>query len=556
MPNEFEQIRDDYYHAWFRFHPEIALDVGVQGYAHLLRPYTDEDQGALLTLNEKLLAALEEFDESSLTPNEQIDFELMRGAAFLEMEEILNFDWRKRDPEMYIPMHAVYQLTIKETEDFAQALRQRLSLIPVYLRNARQYLSQEPERIPQRWLESTLIAIESGISFIRDLPKDKKVQAHLKVLKDLNTLIADAVDGLRQYGQFLEQDIGAKADGEFAVGTQRFTHLLRYRHFLELESSELYDFGVGLFDRTEQQVKKVCRRLTGSEDIAALDERIQSDHATDGSLLAVYKEQMNAAREFAISSDLVQFPKVEQLSVIETPIFLRHKIPFAAYDPPSRGDAEQHGYYFVTAPRDGETVANHNSLALMHTCVHEAYPGHHLQFVTANQNSNTCTLPRVLNKSASLYEGWALYCEQLMFEKGFLNQPENEFILLKDRLWRALRVMLDVGIHTRGQSLKNGTEMMVDRLGFPYPKALSELTWYSRAPTTPLGYATGWAMINAARDLTDSGRTNKSLKSFHNKLLANGSIALALGINRSFGDEVAKQVQAGLHQVYKESSPS
>ena len=160
MPSEFERIRDDYYQAWFRFHPEIALDVGVQGYEHLLRPYTDEDQGALLTLNEKLLAALEEFDESSLRPGEQIDFELMRGAAFLEMEEILNFDWRKRDPEAYIPLHAIYQLTIKETENFASALRQRLSSMPTYLRNARQYLSQEPERIPQRWLESTLTGVE------------------------------------------------------------------------------------------------------------------------------------------------------------------------------------------------------------------------------------------------------------------------------------------------------------------------------------------------------------------------------------------------------------
>ena len=547
MPSEFERIRDDYYQAWFRFHPEVALDVGVQGYEHLLRPYTDEDQGALLTLNEKLLAALEEFDESSLNPNEKIDFELMRGSAFLEMEEILNFDWRKRDPEVYIPMHAIYQLTVKQTENFAPALCQRLSSMPAYLRSARQYLSQEPDRIPQRWLESTLTGIESGITFMRDLAKDKKVQSNIKLLKDLNTLVADVVDALRQYGQFLEQDIGARASGEFAVGNQRFTHLLRYRHFLDLEPSALHEFGTELFNRTEQQLKKVCRQLTGNEDVAALDERIQSEYSTGDFLLSVYKEQMDAAREFAITSGLFRFPKVERLSVIETPVFLRHKIPFAAYEPPGRGDADQHGYYFVTTPQDEGDVADHNVLALMHTCVHEAYPGHHLQFVTANQNPDTCTLPRMLNKSASLYEGWALYCEQLMFEQGFLNQPENEFILLKDRLWRALRIVLDVSIHTRDQIIEDATQTMVDRLGFSHPKALAELTWYSRAPTTPMGYATGWAMINTARDLTNSRRTNKSLKSFHNKLLANGSIGLALGIKHSFGEELAKQVQASLH---------
>ena len=88
--------------------------------------------------------------------------------------------------------------------------------------------------------------------------------------------------------------------------------------------------------------------------------------------------------------------------------------------------------------------------------------------------------------------------------------------------------------------------MIVDRLGFPYSKALEELTWYSRAPTTPLGYATGWAMINAARELTNSKRSKKKLKSFHNKLLANGSIALALGMNSTFGDDLAKQAQSKL----------
>ena len=137
MSSDLDHIQQEYYRAWFRYHPESAVDAGVDGYAHLLRPLSDEDQGALLTLNEKLLASLEEIDESGLSPDQSVDLTLMRGGAFLEMEEILDFDWRRRDPERFLPLDAVYQLTIKPTADFAGALRQRLQAIPARARYRR-----------------------------------------------------------------------------------------------------------------------------------------------------------------------------------------------------------------------------------------------------------------------------------------------------------------------------------------------------------------------------------------------------------------------------------
>ncbi len=550
MSSEFGRLRDDYYGAWFRFHPEAALDAGIQGYEHMLRPYTDEDQGALLTLNEKLLAALEELDESALDPDELIDLQLMRGSAFLQMEDILNFDWRKRDPEAFLPIHALYQLTIKQPKDFADALRHRLRSFPVYLRNCKQYIGQEPEQVPSGWLDSSMTAIESGVDFIRDLVQHPKVQANRKRLRELDALISDATEALRQYAQFLEREIAPKASGDFAVGRQRFTHLLRYRHFLDADPGKLYEFGLRLCHRTEEQVVELCRALTGSDDTALLDKRIIAEHPSGNAVLSIYRDQMQAAREFTISTGLVAFPPNERLSVIETPVFLRHRIPFAAYEPPTPKDDDQHGYYFVTPSNEANTSASQNALALMHTCVHEAYPGHHLQFVTANQNTTACTLPRILNKSSSLYEGWALYCEQLMVEEGFLNQPENEYIMLKDRLWRALRVVLDVGTQTQNQTVSEATEIMQGRLGFSHGQALAELTWYSRAPTVPLGYATGWAMINAARELTNSTQSKHGLNSFHNKLLSCGSIALALGINHTFGEDIGGKVRT---QVFDDS---
>jgi uncharacterized protein (DUF885 family) len=154
----------------------------------------------------------------------------------------------------------------------------------------------------------------------------------------------------------------------------------------------------------------------------------------------------------------------------------------------------------------------------------------------------------LLNKSATLYEGWALYCEQLMFEKGFLGEPESEFVLLKDRLWRALRIIIDTGMQTRGLRLQDAVGMMTGRLGFSRAQGLGEATWYSRAPTVPMAYATGWAMINTARELALPESSSHNLRSFHDGLLAQGSCALSLGLKRAFGEEFSQRVQATIRE--------
>jgi uncharacterized protein (DUF885 family) len=191
--------------------------------------------------------------------------------------------------------------------------------------------------------------------------------------------------------------------------------------------------------------------------------------------------------------------------------------------------------YYVTPPADDEQLAEHDSTSIRHTCVHEAWPGHHLQFVTANRNPAARTLPRLLNASATLYEGWALYSEQLMHVEGFLDSPESRYVLLRDRLWRALRVLIDIDLHCHGMTVEEASAMLAEELGFPEAQARAEIAWYSRAPTVPLGYATGWALINATRECWRADNPVATPASFHDRLLSAGSIALPRVIEHAFG---------------------
>lgn len=543
MPTEFEQIRDEYYQAWFRFHPEAAVEAGVAGYAHLLTPYSDDDIGALLTLDEKLLNSLEELETGDLPPAQRVDLELMRGAAFLEIEALINLDWRKRDPQRFLPLEALYQLTVREVANLPQALARRLAAIPAYMRNAHSYLSQDPERIPALWLQLAVTSAEKGVDFIRGLKRHPVVEAVASQVRELDELLHQAAEAVAAYGRFLGDDIGARAQGDFACGETRFQHLLRHRHFLDVNPEQLKRLGERLFTHTERDLRAACRELSGNDDIAALSRKLQSDHPSADQLLAEYDKQMRAARKFAIDRDLLTWPQSESLTVVATPEFLRHQIPFAAYMEPSANDPRQHGLYYVTPAESEEALAEHSRAGLMHTCVHEAYPGHHIQFVCANLNPVASTLPRLMNPSATLYEGWALYCEQLMHEQGFLDRPEQKFLLLKDRLWRALRIIIDVDIQTQSLSIDAAADLMQEKLGFPRPQALADLAWYSQAPATPMGYATGWALLNAARDRLRAEQPDLSLREFHDRVLGQGSIALPLVLNQAFGADLAQKAR-------------
>ncbi len=541
MPTEqFDRLRDQYYRAWFRFNPEVAVDVGVPGYADRLAPYATDDIGALISLDESLLAGLDELDPAALDPDRAIDFALMRGSALLELEELIEFDWRHRDPQRYLPLNAIHQLTIREVEAFPAALRARLAAVPGYLHGARHHLSTQAERIPPVWLEAAVTAAEDGVGYVRDLPEHPKVRAG--PADGLGELVAAAAEALHAYARFLEEHIAPRASGDFAWGARRFGHLLSYRHFLDVTPAAVHALGEQLVTQTVRDLKRACRDLAGHEDVDTVVRSIQARHPRRDHVLTNYRVGMQAARAFVSAQDLVTMPQPEHLDVVDTPPFLRHQIPFAAYVDPMPDDPRQQGYYYVTPPADGKGLAAHNEIELLHTCVHEAYPGHHLQFVTANRNITARSLPRLLNPSATLFEGWALYCEQLMHEQGFLNGHEHELMLLKDRLWRALRIVIDTEIHTGRRSFDGATGLLQKHLGFTPAQAMGELTWYSQSPAVPMGYATGWAMINAARDRLRAERPELTLRAFHDRLLSCGSIALPLVLRRAFGDDLERRV--------------
>ena len=107
---QFDQLCDQYYQSWFRYHPEAAVDVGIDAYAEILKSYEHDDIGALIVLNQKMQSAMDELSLPALSADRQIDYGVLSGAISVELHDLEENDWRFRNPLEYLPINAIFKL--------------------------------------------------------------------------------------------------------------------------------------------------------------------------------------------------------------------------------------------------------------------------------------------------------------------------------------------------------------------------------------------------------------------------------------------------------------
>ncbi len=533
--SKFTDFCDEYFKTYFELHPTDAIYYGIDGYDHLLNDYSDGTYQTQTAFVEESLNRLRHIPVAELDKDEAIDYALLQGSLFIQHYEHAKEDYRLKWPDHYLPTDAIYILTVRATRDFSGNLLSRLNRTPRVLQQGIANLSRPEANPPRLWTEMAIEGAKGGVSFLDNLPKHPKVQATVKDTAALAAAILKATAAMNDFASFLERELLPRSHGVYAVGDEHYNLLLRKKHFLDHTAESLLALGERLFVRTKQELTALAEKLAPGKGIEAVTRAIQDKHPSIDGVLPAYEKAMESAREFVKQNQLVSFPPREKLHVVHTPEFRRHEIPFAAYLSPSPKDPNQVGYYYVTPVSDDDLLREHNWVGLENTSVHEAYPGHHLQFSMANSLAAAATLPRLMNESSVFYEGWALYCEQLMQEQGFLKTKQHRFVMLKDRLWRALRIIIDVKTQTGRMPYDEAADLMVRELRFPRAQACADLNWYSQSPSVPMGYALGWSIINRLRNEEQTRLGGKfDLCQFHDKLLSAGSIALPLVEKRHF----------------------
>ena len=317
----------------------------------------------------------------------------------------------------------------------------------------------------------------------------------------------------------------------FAIGEEQFARRLHHEHALMAGPPELWRYGLHLQEEVTEEIVALADRLDPRPWRVVVDE-LRNDAPPADQLLGAYRQEIDRAHNWVLEHDLVTVPEAP-VEVVPTPAFLASLVPFAAYEPPPLYLPDRTGRFYVTAPDPSlppEVVAQqrrgHCTHGMPAMVAHEAYPGHHLQLVTA-QGLGSEVRRHVW--SPIMVEGWALYSEQLMDETGYYLSDQARLFQLVNLLWRAVRVVLDVGLHTRGMSPAEAVDYMVEHLPIERSSAEAEVRRYCAWPTYQLCYAVGRRELLRLRDAyrEREGGAYRARR-FHDEVMGYGGLPVSL----------------------------
>jgi uncharacterized protein (DUF885 family) len=525
----FRAIEQSFFDLRWHLDPVSATQAGVAGHDDRYGRFGAEALAPHLAALKALAAALEEVRVEGL--DEEIDRTALLNEIRVMVHRYEQLRPQATNPEFWLShllggLHHLLLSGDRTAEEKARAAMGRLEDIPGFMDDARATIT-EPVGV---FVETALRMSEGGRLLLREVASTLSAGAPA-LAERLQAAAARATAALAEFEHDLARWLDTGGD-HFAIGEDAFNFLLHYQHALRDSAPELWRYGMHLKDEVQLDLQARADRLDGGRPWPEIADRLRADHPSAKELVDAYAKEMARAREFVAAKGLAPIPDAP-LGVMPTPPFLRPLIPYAAYDSPGAYTRDRTGWFYVTVPderlpaeQQERILRDHCRYELAATALHEGYPGHHLQMGIAKQLDSHV---RKNLWTPLTVEGWALYCEDMMAEQGFYDTDEQMFFQRVHLLWRAERVLLDVGLHTRGMTPEQAVDQMVRDLHIERGNAETEVRRYCAWPGYQLCYAVGRRELLRLRDDFRAARgASFSLRSFHEAVLPYGGLPVTL----------------------------
>lgn len=521
-----DEVYRSYFDLRWHFNPAAATSAGVTAENGRLGSYDPDSMRAHLAAFRSMMGAVEELEPEDL--QSEIDRTAVLGDVRSTVFRFTHEEPHVRNPgfwlgHVYQALYAVLDRPDGTPAERAGWILERLRGMPAFLGAARDTL-RDPPRV---FLDTATAMVDGGgvllgeaAAFCREhLPADAEA---------VDRAAADAEGALARFRLALDTDFSASStETGFAIGEDQFNRRLHHEHALNATAPELWRYGLHLVEETEQELIQLASRIDPGTPWRSLIERLRNQAPVTGDAVAVYRSEIERSLAFVRERDLMTIPD-GPLLVLPTPGYLRPLIPIAAYTPPGEYSEDRTGRFYVSAgarPGRNSTVGTCR-YELPTTALHEGYPGHHLQLLRARESASE--VRRVIWTPVTV-EGWALYCEDMMGEEGFYRSPEERLFQRLHLLWRAVRIILDIGLHTRSMSPAAAIVYLMDKVPMDYRDAESEVRRYCAYPTYQQSYAVGRREIRALRDdwRERAGGAYRA-REFHDDLLQYGGLPVSL----------------------------
>jgi uncharacterized protein (DUF885 family) len=533
--SSFTDLAETFLKEEFAESPVLGSSLGLVAYDEKL---DDLSADAFKRHEERSRAWLTRFraiPDETLSGAERIDRDfassILRGRELTEPRR----NWQ-RQPATYLNpgLQGVFSLflhRLRPEKDLAEAARARLAEVPRALRQGMDNL--DFTIVPKIYVDRAVGQARAAAKYARELvPQEVKDKAARERLAAVG---AEAGDAFEAFGAFLQQK-REKAVGDYAVGEELYTALLKEKELLPYDARTLRERGREQYGLLAAELRRLSREIADTDDWVGLLDKLNKIHApTPEVMRAEYAEWTERARTFLRDTGLVTLPPGERCTVEPSPPFQRPILAVASYNRPPAFSDSLAGHFFVPYPPDNTSdeeiqkrLEGNCSAGIPTTAVHEAYPGHHWHLVMAHFNPSKL---RQVFSTSYFSEGWALYAERVMREQGFFTDPKHQLYQYEATIFRAARIIVDTSLHLGEMTFDEAVKFMVEKGNLTEPNARAEVGRYCSWPTQASAYLTGMLEIVDLRTrwLARKGRADvAALREFHDKLTSSGAMPTSL----------------------------
>jgi uncharacterized protein (DUF885 family) len=538
---DYEAVAEEYIKGYLAARPLQGTALGLHEYDGKITDYSRLALDAELSRLRRFDDRLNKFDPTKLSARQSIDLRVLQAAVKRDLFELQDMSVFERNPMVYAraaDVNVYIKRNFAPLEDRVRSLVAIESQIPNILIAARTNLN---ERLPGPFVELAIQIARGSADFLKkDLVaavtglKDEQVRA---AFQDANRKAANA---LNDYAAWLEREKLPKASLEFALGEEKFRRFLAQTELVDLPPQKILEIGLAQLKAEQEAFANAAKIIDPDKSPIDVFRQIQSEHPTPENLIPDVAKNLDKIRKYVSSHHLVGIPSDVRAKVKETPQYLR-ATSFASMDTPGPFEKRAtEAYYYVTPTENDwpekqkeEWLTAFNYYTSDVVSIHEAYPGHYVQFLRLNASSAS-KVEKVFGSYAFI-EGWAHYCEKMMIDEGYgsptAETPSEEdakraakyrMAQADEALLRLCRLCVSIKIHTQNMSIDEATKFFQDNCYYEEKPARQEAMRGTFDPGY-LNYTLGKLQILKLRDDYKAQQGDEfSLEKFHNELLNHG----------------------------------
>ncbi len=545
MNEKLQNRLEEYWELLLKFNPTFATYIGDHRYDDSLEDLSEKSITEQLAFFKDLLKKVGEIDKDRLTEENRLNYMLLENTLG---NHVRMFDYKThllpldhmQGPHIDFPQLVEFH-PFNTRQDFDNFIK-RLKAFPVQIEQVIDLLKKGIEQNITAFgkiIDHVLMQVETFAHFKTE---DSPLLGPLSKLNDrfsseekeeIKNLLMDAISGgitpaYKRLHQFLREEYSKhcrEKEGIWSLpdGDDMYRFYVKYHTTSDFSPEEIHETGRSEVERIEGEMKKVMGKIGFSGSIREFAESIKQKkelYPESGEEIIDSYRHILAGMDKRLPEFFGTLPKAKyDIKQIEE--YREKAAPAAYYYPPPR-DFSRPGYFYANTYKP-ESRPKYEMEALSY---HEAVPGHHLQIAIMQELENIPEFRRHEGSTAFI-EGWALYAEKLSGEMGFYADVFSEYGKLSFELWRAVRLVVDTGLHFYKWNRDETIQYCKENTGLEDHEIEVEVDRYIAMPGQALAYKTGELKIlelrAKAKDLFGS---KFNMKEFHDRLLEHGALPL------------------------------